>query len=227
MFNVYLSLGIDGISYKMAKGKYTKKSYSKKGKWYSYSKINYLLSNNTRIKLCLTLYLGHWNMQDGWIFRTEQTGGGQTNFPQVDLGNLMKLCNAWEAFRLSWQCFRVRGVLLEFFPMKVLAAYANSTAVLPTTMTPWIGSVAVGIFGRGGGANAQEIANRRLNYSEIVEGDHAIILDVTQRQRLYMKFNQYDYTNVPPTVDSNPYCPGYLQMNTHETAGQADPIYPE
>lgn len=185
MINVYLSLGIDGILIKMVKGKYTKKSYSKKGKWYSYSKINYLLSNNTRIKLCLTLYLGHWNMQEGWIFRTEQAMGGQTNFPQVDLGNLMKLCAAWESFRLSWACFRVRGILLEFYPMKVLAAYANSTAVLPTTMTPWIGSVAVGIFGRGGGANAQEVANRRMNYSEIVEGDHALILDVTQRQRLY------------------------------------------
>ena len=228
MINVYISLGIDGILIKMVKGKYTKKSYSKKGKWYSYSKINYLLSNTSKLKFSLTLWLGHLNENVGFAFKSEQPAGNKS-FPQIDLGELFRLCSAYEAFRMSWGCFKVRGVLFECFPLLTPSGYSDPTSLQPTRIIPWIGAVAMGVFSRGGGTTDQEVLNRRLPYNEIVEGDRSIILNTMERQRFYVKFNMYDYKLVPDVSAGVPWFPGFLQMNSYSTINGsiAEIQYPE
>lgn len=208
MFNVYLSLGIFVILIKMVKKKY---STSKKGKYYTYARLNKMLTQYSKVKLSSSLAF-KWVDQasGGFLFRLDIDIG--SSFPQCSLGLIYGACTSYEGLRNMYGAFKVRGMLIETFPFGSKDQYMDGAG---NTVIPWNGMCAIGLFTDGGGATAQERLNNRRSYKQIVEADKGMVLDVGTRQRKYFYFNQYDFTAFPNAAYATnpPFVPLYLHSN--------------
>lgn len=192
----------------MAKKKY---SYSKKGKYYTYAKLNKMLTQYSKVKLSSTLALKWLDLNNGgFLFRLDIDIG--SSFPQCSLGLIFGACLAYEGIRNIYGAFKVRGMLIETFPFGADNQYQDNNG---NTFIPWNGMVALGLFTDGGGATAQDRLNNRHTYKQVVECDKGLVLDTKNRQRKYFYFNQYDFTAFPNGTYANnpPFVPLYLHCN--------------
>lgn len=192
----------------MVKKKY---SYSRKGKYYTYAKINRMLSQYAKFKMSVSLAL-KWVNQNagGFLFRLD--AAVDDPFPQSSLGVLFGACTVYDGLRQMYSAFKVRGVLLETMPYNLPMNFTDDAG---NNWIPYNGMVGIGLFTEGGGANAQERLDRRKTYRNISDSDKGLILDTVQRQRKYCSFNQYDFTNFPNgnLERSVPYVPLFLHCN--------------
>lgn len=192
----------------MVKKKY---SYSKKGKYYTYAKLNKVLSQYSKVKMSSSMAL-KWVDQasGGYLFRLDVDIG--STFPQCSLGIIFGACTTYDGVRHMYGAYKVRGMLIETFPFGPLEQYQDQGG---NTVIPWNGMIALGLFTDGGGATPQDRLNNRHDYKQIVEADKGLVLDPKNRQRKYWYFSQYDYTAFPTGTYQNnpPFVPLYLHTN--------------
>ena len=185
----------------MAKKKY---SYTKKGKYYSYAKINRMLTQYTKVKLSTTLLL-KWATVDehGYLFKPLYDTSAKTLF--ATMSGQFSSCAAYETYRSLYGAFKVRGVLIETIPFNEPIAYVSGGS----TFIPWNGAVAIGMFSAGAGSTLDQQQTTRKSFKEIVDSDKGLLLDPKNRQRKYNSYSAIDFVNFPvkPFPDDTAYVP--------------------
>ena len=207
MFNVYLSLGIFIILIKMAKKKY---SYSKKGKFYTYAKVNRMLAQYDKAKFSTTLLL-KWSSADDYGYNLRPLYNPSVKTLFCTMSSQFSTCAAYESYRNLYAAFKVRGVLIEAIPFSDPIPYVNNGS----TFIPWNGAVAIGMFPAGSGDTLQEQNETRKSFKDIVDSDKGLLLDPKNRQRKYCSYNTADFLNFPlkPFPTEAAYVPLVLHCN--------------
>lgn len=191
----------------MVKKKY---SYTKKGKYYSYPKINKMLSQYNKAKFSTTIAL-KWMSLDLGGYCLKPAYNPAINNPLITMASLFGTCAAYEPYRGLYSAYKVRGILMETLPYGDSASYVSNG----NTYIPWNGLVAIGLFTGGSGNDQEQLLANRKQFTEIIDSDKGLVLDTKNRQRKYCPLQNFDFVNFPvdPYPNVIPFCPLVLHCN--------------